>query len=62
MGALLLAAGGGIVLLSTQLDRDAQRLVELEGAVRQMAEELGRLTDELEDRKPRPAGRKRSVA
>ena len=47
IGALLLMGFGGTMLLSAQLDRDETRLNEIENAVRALAEEVGRLSDEL---------------
>lgn len=45
VGALLLFSAGAVLLLSTQLQADTDRLDELEDAVRAMAAELGRLAD-----------------
>ena len=45
VGALLLFSAGAVLLLSTQLQTDTDRLDELEEAVRAMATELGRLAD-----------------
>lgn len=45
VGALLLFSAGAVLLLSTQLQADTDRLDELEDAVRSMAAELGRLAD-----------------
>lgn len=45
VGALLLFSAGAVLLLSTQLQADTDRLDELEDAVRAMAGELARLAD-----------------
>ncbi len=45
VGALLLFSAGAVLLLSTQLQDDTNRLEELEDAVRAMATELSRLAD-----------------
>ena len=48
IGALLLFGGGATLLLSLQLERDTDRLADLEDAVRLLAGEVQRLADELE--------------
>lgn len=47
IGALMLLGFGAALLLSTQLERDTDRVGELEEAVRQLAGEVSRLADEL---------------
>ena len=47
VGALLLLGFGGILLLNAQLETDGDRLEELEDAVRQLSNEVGRLVDEM---------------
>jgi hypothetical protein len=60
VGALMLLGFGGILLLNSQLETDGDRLEELEDAVRQLSNEVGRLVDEMTpQRGTRPA---RSVA
>jgi outer membrane murein-binding lipoprotein Lpp len=45
VGALMLLAGGSALVVSAQLQRDGDRFDELEGAVRDLAAEVGRLAD-----------------
>jgi hypothetical protein len=60
VGALMLLGFGGILLLNSQLETDGDRLEELEDAVRQLSNEVGRLVDEMTpQRGTRPS---RSVA
>jgi hypothetical protein len=47
VGALMLLGFGGVLLLNAQLETDGDRLEELEEAVRQLSNEVGRLADEL---------------
>jgi hypothetical protein len=47
VGALMLLGGGAALLLAGQLERDSDRLGDLEDAVRQLAVETQRLVDEL---------------
>lgn len=47
VGALLLFGGGAAALISAQLDRDSDRLEELEDAVRQLAAGIGEVSDAL---------------
>jgi hypothetical protein len=47
VGALMLLGFGGILLLNAQLETDGDRLEELEDAVRQLSNEVGRLVDEM---------------
>lgn len=47
VGALMLLGFGAAMLLSGQFERDADRLTELEDAVRQLSAEVGRLADEM---------------
>jgi hypothetical protein len=51
VGALMLLGFGGIILLNAQLETDGDRLDELEEAVRQMSNEVGRLVDEMVPRR-----------
>ena len=46
VGSLLLVGAGATILLSTQLQRDSDRIEELEDAVRVLAGEVTRLADE----------------
>jgi hypothetical protein len=56
VGALMLLGFGGILLLNSQLETDGDRMEELEEAVRQLSNEVGRLVDELTpQRGTRPA-------
>ena len=56
VGALMLLGFGGILLLNSQLETDSDRMEELEEAVRQLSNEVGRLVDELTpQRGTRPA-------
>ena len=56
VGALMLLGFGGILLLNSQLETDGDRLEELEEAVRQLSNEVGRLVDEMTpQRGTRPA-------
>ncbi len=56
VGALMLLGFGGILLLNSQLESDSDRMEELEEAVRQLSNEVGRLVDELTpQRGTRPA-------
>jgi hypothetical protein len=56
VGALMLLGFGGILLLNSQLETDSDRMEELEDAVRQLSNEVGRLVDELTpQRGTRPA-------
>ena len=47
IGALLLMGGGATMILSAQLEADGERLAEIEDAIRQLADEVGRVTQEL---------------
>jgi len=49
VGALLLMGGGAVLLVNGQLERDTDRLDEMEAAVRQLAGEVGRLADAIEE-------------
>jgi len=52
----MLLGFGGILLLNSQLETDSDRMEELEEAVRQLSNEVGRLVDELTpQRGTRPA-------
>ena len=53
IGALLLFGAGATMLLSAQLDADRERLDELEDAVRTLADEIGRLSDDLAPKRGR---------
>ena len=56
VGALMLLGFGGILLLNSQLETDSDRMEELEEAVRQLSNEVGKLVDELSpQRGTRPA-------
>ena len=56
VGALMLLGFGGILLLNSQLETDSDRMEELEEAVRQLSNEVGRLVDEMTpQRGTRPA-------
>jgi hypothetical protein len=56
VGALMLLGFGGILLLNSQLETDSDRMEELEEAVRQLSNEVGKLVDELApQRGSRPA-------
>jgi hypothetical protein len=56
VGALMLLGFGGILLLNSQLETDSDRMEELEEAVRQLSNEVGRLVDDLTpQRGTRPA-------
>jgi hypothetical protein len=56
VGALMLLGFGGILLLNAQLETDSDRMEELEEAVRQLSNEVGRLVDEMTpQRGTRPA-------
>ena len=57
VGALLLFAGGGVMLVLAQIERDGERFDQLEDATRQLADEVARLLDELEPRRGAPAAR-----
>lgn len=48
IGALLLFGGGATLLLSLQLERDTERLDDLEQAIQLLAGEMQRLADQLE--------------
>lgn len=58
VAALLLFGFGAALLLSVQLDRDTETIDDLERAVRQLAEEVKRLSDEVEP--PRGTARRRN--
>jgi hypothetical protein len=47
VGALLLMGGGATMLISSQLEADSDRLVEIEEAIRALATEVGRIGDDL---------------
>lgn len=49
VGALMLLGGGGVLLVLAQIERDAERFDQLEDATRQLAHEVGRLMDVLEE-------------
>ncbi|MGZ4213460.1 MAG: hypothetical protein ACXVQV_09525, partial [Actinomycetota bacterium] len=51
VGALMLLGFGGVLLLNAQLETDGDRLEELEEAVRQLSNEVGRLVDEMTPRR-----------
>jgi hypothetical protein len=51
VGALMLLGFGGIILLNAQLETDGDRLDELEQAVRQLSQEVGKLVDEMTPRR-----------
>jgi hypothetical protein len=51
VGALMLLGFGGLLLLNAQLETDGDRLEELEEAVRQLSNEIGRLVDDLTPRR-----------
>ena len=60
VAALMLLGLGAALLLSVQLDRDAETLGDLEQAVRDLASEVGRLSEQLDE--PRGAvGRTRAT-
>jgi hypothetical protein len=48
VGALMLLAGGGVLLVLAQIERDGERFDQLEDATRQLAREIGRLLDEVD--------------
>lgn len=50
VGALLLAGAAAALVLGAQLQRDTERLDDLEDSVRLLAVEVERLADLLEDR------------
>ena len=51
IGGLMLLGFGSALLLSAQLERDTERVDQLEEAVRQLAGEVARLADELTPRR-----------
>jgi hypothetical protein len=52
VAALMLLGGGGVMLVLAQIERDGERFDQLEDATRQLAREVGRLLDQLEDGRP----------
>ncbi|MFA5889898.1 MAG: hypothetical protein WDA27_02915 [Actinomycetota bacterium] len=51
VGGLMLLGFGSAMLLSAQLERDTDRVDQLEEAVRQLANEVARLADDLTPRR-----------
>ena len=64
VGALMLLGFGATLLLSVQLERDSETIADLEDAVRQLTEEVARLSDEVTPARGAPTGngRRRSGA
>jgi len=58
VGALMLLGMGGVLLINTQLERDGERVAELEEAIRTLAAEMTRFADEM----ARPEGADRHPA
>ena len=49
VAALMLLGLGSALLLSVQLDRDGETLADLEQAVRDLAAEVGRLSEQIDE-------------
>jgi hypothetical protein len=63
VGALMLMGGGSAMLIVAQMERDTSQLDQLETATRHLAEEIGRLIDDLQEQgRPQPAPPHRQVA